>query len=149
MGGGNETVDVTDDLCDLSIPNAAKVEICGLSKAEYCHDLRHYLDTPEDIRRQNGGLNPHCMGELSTLLSSLVITSHLLAKLHEIGLPALRRCLSAWWQAWWARTPPNSEANVFCSCGPVGVGLSLRGKLASKSESAEAPLTAGKPVPCW
>lgn len=66
--------------------------ITGLVDVEYCHDLAHYLRLPEDIKKQNAGLNPYCMAELSTLLTSLVITSQIIAKVSEFVLPKF----SAW-----------------------------------------------------
>ena len=61
----------------------------GLIDIEYCHDLSQFMQLPEEIRTSHGGLNPYCMGELSTLLTSLVITSQLIAKATEFIVPKL------------------------------------------------------------
>ena len=65
---------------------AAQLDVlggAGLSKSEYCHDAAHYDASPEAIRRAHGGLNPYCMDELSTLLTSLVLASYIIARLTE------------------------------------------------------------------
>ena len=66
----------------------------GLVEEEYCHDLSNYLALPEQIKRENGGLNPHCMGELSTQLVALVVTMQLIAK----GIEFVQPKLSAWYR---------------------------------------------------
>jgi hypothetical protein len=67
--------------------------VTGLVDVEYCHDLSNFLQLPEEIKKQNGGFNPYCMGELSTLLTSLVITSQIVAKVSEYVLPKLNAWL--------------------------------------------------------
>ena len=66
------------------------------STAEYCHDLSAYGMSAEEIRKAHNGHNPYCMGELSTMLTSLVIASQLIGKLTEFVLPRLNACVRAW-----------------------------------------------------
>ena len=56
---------------------------------EYCHDASHFDYSAEVIKGTHGGLNPFCMGELSYMLSSLVIFSHMIAKSTEYVMPRM------------------------------------------------------------
>ncbi len=48
---------------------------------DYCHSLVNFTMTHDEILLENGGLNPFCMAELSSLLASLVIMRVLVSDL--------------------------------------------------------------------
>ena len=58
---------------------------------EYCHDLKNYTETAEEIEAEHGGLNPYCMNELATQLTSLVVSAQLVRTLSDIFVPILTR----------------------------------------------------------
>lgn len=55
--------------------------------SEFCHDVSHFDYSPEHIKADHSGTNPFCMAELSTMLTSLVVFSQLIAKVTEYVLP--------------------------------------------------------------
>ena len=64
--------------------------------AEYCHDASHFERPEAEIEAAHGGFNPFCMGELSTQLTSLVITRSIIGKTREFAEPKLK----AWYRVW-------------------------------------------------
>ena len=54
---------------------------------QYCHDATHYGDGLAKILSLHRGVNPFCMAELATLLSSLVLTSQLTAHAKDFVVP--------------------------------------------------------------
>lgn len=113
----------------IAFVKAAQVNVIGglglSSTPEYCHNLAVYSESAEEIRAEHGGLNPYCMGELSTLLTSLVVTSQITGKLVEVVVPAL----SGWYRAWveeramrrrFATSPPMSFYEKQCKLEPFG-----------------------------
>ena len=56
------------DIMNLLVSDAAEYE--HLITRDYCHDLNNFTLSDAQIKAQNGGANPHCMGELASYLQS-------------------------------------------------------------------------------
>lgn len=66
---------------------------------EYCHDPSDFDATEAEIEAAHRGFNPFCMGELSTQLTSLVITRSIIGKLREFAEPKLKAWLRVFRQS--------------------------------------------------